>query len=79
MKKLIQKPLSLIHQRAEKEVRRSTVSQWLKQKPHYRMLITSKKQKVMSQMKGQDKIPEKQLNEVEMGNVPEKQFEIKLV
>ena len=27
-----------------------------------------KKQKVMSQMKGQDKIPEKELNEVEMGN-----------
>ena len=27
------------------------------------MLIIRKKQKVMSQMKGQDKIPEKQLNE----------------
>ena len=26
----------------------------------------------MSQMKGQDKIPEKQLNEVEMGNLSEK-------
>jgi len=33
-----------------------------------------KKQKVMSQMKGQDKIPEKQLNEVEIGNLPEKEF-----
>ena len=54
-----------------KEVRRSTVSQRLKQKPHYRMLIIRKKQKVMSQMKGQDKIPEKQLNEVEIGNLPE--------
>ena len=30
-----------------------------------------KKQKVMSQMKGQDKIPEKQLIEVEIGNLPE--------
>ena len=29
-------------------------------------------QKVMSQMKGQEKVPEKQLNEVEIGNVPEK-------
>ena len=38
-----------------------------------------KKYRVMFQLKGQGKIPEKQLNEVEMGNVPEKQFEIKLV
>ena len=28
----------------------------------------------MSQMKGQDKIPEKQLNEVEIGNLLEKEF-----
>ena len=35
-----------------------------------------KKQKAMSQMKGQDKTPEKQLNEVETGNLPEKQFRI---
>ena len=40
------------------------------------MLIIRKKQKVMSQMKGQDKIPEKQLNEVEIGNPPEKEFRI---
>ena len=38
-----------------------------------------KKQKVMSQMKGQDKTPEKQLNEVEIGNLPEKEFRIKTV
>ena len=31
-----------------------------------------KKQKVMPQMKGQDKTPEKHLNEVEIGNLPEK-------
>ena len=31
-----------------------------------------KKQRVLSQMKGQDKTPEKQLNEVEIGNLPEK-------
>ena len=30
-----------------------------------------KKQKVLSQMKGQNKIPEKQLNEVETGNISE--------
>ena len=31
-----------------------------------------KKQKVTSQVKGQDKTTEKQLNEVEIGNLPEK-------
>ena len=38
-----------------------------------------KKQKVMSQVKGQDKTPEKQLNEVEIGNLPEKEFRIMIV
>ena len=33
----------------------------------------------MSQMKGQDKIPEKQLNEVEIGNLPGKEFRIMTV
>ena len=31
-----------------------------------------KRQRTMSQMKEQDKTPEKQLNEVEIGNLPEK-------
>ena len=38
-----------------------------------------KKQKVMSQVKGQDKTPEKQLNEVEIGNFPEKEFRIMIM
>ena len=38
-----------------------------------------KKQKIMSQMKGQDKTPEKILNEVEIGNVSEKEFRILIV
>ena len=33
----------------------------------------------MSQMKGQDKTPEKKLNEVEIGNLPEKEFRIMIV
>ena len=33
----------------------------------------------MSQMKGKDKTPEKQLNEVEIGNLPEKEFRIMIV
>jgi len=33
----------------------------------------------MSQMEGQDKIPEKQLNEMEIDNLPEKEFRIMIV
>ena len=33
----------------------------------------------MSHMKGQDKTPEKKLNEVETGNLPEKEFRIMIV
>ena len=33
----------------------------------------------MSQMKGQDKTPEKQLNEVKIGNLLEKEFRIMIV
>ena len=38
-----------------------------------------KKQRVISQMKGQDKTPEKQLNKVEIGNLPEKEFRVMIV
>ena len=38
-----------------------------------------KRQRVMSQMKRQDKTPEKQLNEAEIGNFPEKEFIIMMV
>ena len=33
----------------------------------------------MYQMKEQDKTPEKQLNEVEIGNLPEKEFRVMIV
>ena len=33
----------------------------------------------MHQMKEQDKTPEKQLNEMEIGNLPEKEFRIMIV
>ena len=61
------------------EARRITVPEQLRKKPYYRILITMKKQKVMSQMKVQDKIPEKQLNEVKIGNLPKKEFRIVIV
>ena len=38
-----------------------------------------KRQRAMYQMKEQDKTPEKQLNEVETGNFPEKEFRIMIV
>ena len=34
-----------------------------------------KEQKLRSHMKGQDKTPEKQVNEMEIGNLPEKNSE----
>ena len=43
------------------------------------MLISMKKQKVTSQMEWQDKTREKQLNEVEMDNLPEKEFRMIIV
>ena len=38
-----------------------------------------KRQRARYQMKEQDKTPEKQLNEVEIGNLPEKEFKIMIV
>ena len=61
------------------EARRITVPQQLRQKPYYIILITMKKQKAMSQIKGQDKTPEKQLKKVEICNPPEKEFRIMIV
>ena len=60
------------------EARRSTLRA-AKTKTDYRKLTTTKKQKVMSQVKGQNKTPEKQQNEVETGNLPEKEFRIMIM
>ena len=38
-----------------------------------------KRQRTMYQMKEHDKTPEKQLKEVEIGNLPEKDFKIMIV
>ena len=38
-----------------------------------------KRQRTLFQIKGQDKTPEKQINEVERGNLPEKEFRIMIV
>ena len=73
------KNLELFIREQAEEAKRTEVPQQLKQKLHYRKFIRMKKQKVMSQIKGQDKTPEKQLNEVEIGNLPEKEFRIMIV
>ena len=51
----------------------------MEQKPHSQKIDKMKRQRAMSQMKEQDKTPEKQLNEVEIGNLPEKEFKIMTV
>ena len=45
----------------------------------HRKIDKMKRQGTMYQMKEQDKTPEKQLNEVEIGNLPEKEFRIMIV
>ena len=57
------------------EARRTTVPQWLKLKPPHRKLIRMQRPKAMCQREGQNKTPEKQLNEVEIGNLPERELE----
>ena len=38
-----------------------------------------KRQRIMSEVKEQDKTPENQLSELEIGNLPEKEFRIMIV
>ena len=45
----------------------------------HRKIDKMKRQRTMYQMKEQDKTPEKQLNEVEIGNLPDKGFRIMIV
>ena len=43
------------------------------------MIDKMKRQRAMSQMKEQDNTPEKQLNEVQIRNLPKKEFRIMIV
>ena len=45
-----------------------------KKKHIHRKIDKRKRQRAMYQIKKHDKTPEKQLNEVEIGNLPEKEF-----
>ena len=61
------------------KARRTTILQ-LQEKNHiHRKIDMMKRQSATSQMKEQDQTPEKQLNEVEIGNLPEKEFRIMIV
>ena len=44
-----------------------------------RKLDKMRQQRYMSQMKEQDKTPEEQISEMEIGNLPEKQFRVMMV
>ena len=61
-----------------REARRTTILQHTERKPQSQ-IDKMKRQRAMYQMKEQDKTPEKQLNEVEIGNLPEKEFRIMTV
>ena len=65
-------------QRQQKEEELQSCRLW--NKNHIlRMIDKTKRQRAMHQMKEQDKTPEKQLNEVEIGNFLEKEFRIMIV
>ena len=61
------------------EARRITILQWPELKSYHRKLTKTKKHRVLCQIKGQDKISENQPNEVELDNLPEKEFRIMVV
>ena len=62
----------------EKQDKLQSCSLWNKNHIHSKT-DKMKRQRAMYQMKEQDKTPEKQLNEVEIGNLPEKEFRIIIV
>ena len=51
----------------------------MEQKPHSQKDRQNEKAEEYVQMKEQDKIPEKQLNELEISNLPGKEFRIMIV
>ena len=66
--------------RGQTEDPRTTSPRLPERKPYPTIsLIIMKRQRVMSQIKGQDKTPEKQLNEVEIDKLPGKEFRIIII
>ena len=69
-------PLSLIHQREDRRSKKNLIPQPPERKSQSWKVTKMKRHRILSQMKGQDKSPVKQLNEVEIGNLPEREFRI---
>ena len=67
-----------IYSRQQKQEELQSCSLWNKNHIH-RKIDKTKRQGAVHQMKEQDKTPEKQLNEVEIGNLAEKDFRIMIV
>ena len=59
--------------RQQKQEELQFCSLW-KENHIHRKTDKMKRQRTLYQLKEQDKTPEKQLNEVEIGNLPEKEF-----
>ena len=72
---------SLIHQRTDSRSKKNYNPAACGTKTTFteRQTDKMKRQRAMYQMKEQDKTPEEQLNEVEIGNLPEKEFRIVIV
>ena len=71
---------SLIHQRTDSRSKKNYNPAACGTKNHiHRKIDKMKRQRATYQMKEQDKTPEKQLNEVEIGNLPGKEFRIMIV
>ena len=64
--------------RQQKQEELQSCSLWEKTHIH-RKIDNMKRQRTMYHMKEQDKTPEKQLNEGEIGNLPEKELRIMIV
>ena len=64
--------------RLQKQEEQQSCSLWKKNHIH-RKIDKMKRQRAVYQMKEQDKTPEKQLNEEEIGTLPEKEFRIMIV
>ena len=64
--------------RQQKQEKLQSCSLWNKNHIH-RRINKVKRQRAIYQVKEQDKTPEKQLNEVDIGNLPEKEFRIMIV
>ena len=73
------KELASITRGQTAKARKTTILQPVDKNHIHRKIDKMKRQRAIYQMKEQDKTPEKQLNEVEIGNLPEKEFRIMIV